>query len=226
MASAPGRASLGATSLAEPAIARPGSAPMRIPWTSPATRDATGTAGCISFYVSVLCVSCFLSAAVAFVAIVVVGVVAGVVNRYHVAIGSGVYTGRQTTRIRETYGIQGTHEDDVITGIFCQPCSLIRNELEIRRRENARRQLELSSGLRPPVPLGDDAFQPIYTMAVTQPYTSEPRMNSSGPAKGRLKGREVHFHEPLQGESGSSAQNPPRMVPLYPTDRNMQKQGA
>ncbi|KAK0720537.1 hypothetical protein B0H67DRAFT_643780 [Lasiosphaeris hirsuta] len=95
-------------------------------------------------------------------------------SEYKGYIGSGIFTAKQTKRIRETYSIKGTYGDDVAKGIFCQPCSLIRNELEVRRRETDKRAGELASG---PFPLGELNYQPIYAMA-TEGYRLEPQMTS------------------------------------------------
>lgn len=132
-------------------------------------------------------------------------------------IGSGIYTGRETRRIRNAYRIKGTYCDDITKGIFCQPCSLIRNDLEIRRREKDR-GLELTLGLRAPVPLGEQAFRPMYAMPVTEGYQGEPRMTTSNVPQDR--GREVHFHpvpKDRNGERGEGA----RVVPLYPTEQDL-----
>ena len=94
-------------------------------------------------------------------------------------IGSGVYTGSQTRRVRKAYGIQGTYFDDLAKGIFCQPCSLIRNDLEIRRRETEEIYLHLAAGLRPPMPLGEENYRPIYAMPTSEGYQREPRMTTS-----------------------------------------------
>lgn len=145
---------------------------------------------------------------------------------YHEDIGSGVYTGKQTHRIRKKYGIPGNYNDDIIKGICCQPCSLIRNENEIRQRESLNHALEN----RGPVPLGENNYQPMFTMTVSdqnQPlftlpinegYRPEPRMGSqgSGQSKSGLGHREVHFHEPSQGDQGS------RIAPLCAGDEDLQ----
>lgn len=123
-------------------------------------------------------------------------------------IGSGIYTATQTKRVRQTYGIEGSHGDDVAKGIFCQPCSLIRNELEVRRRETENRGLQMSEGFGPPLPLGENDYRPLFAMANSEAYRPEPRMTSNG-----QQNREVHFHPPLQ-ERG------PQMVPPYPTGLN------
>ncbi|KAK3359211.1 hypothetical protein B0T25DRAFT_90237 [Lasiosphaeria hispida] len=135
-------------------------------------------------------------------------------------IGSGIHTAKQTRRIRETYSIKGTYGDDVAKGICCQPCSLIRNELEVRRRETEKRGGELASG---PFPLGELNYQPIYAMT-TEGYRSEPQMTPQNlrhiapiPINRQAQGREVHFHleEPGGGRTG------PRIVPLYPTGHEL-----
>ena len=94
-------------------------------------------------------------------------------------IGSGVYTGSQTRRVRKAYGIQGSYFDDLAKGVFCQPCSLIRNDLEIRRRETEEIYLHLAAGLRPPMPLGEENYRPIYAMPTSEGYQREPRMTTS-----------------------------------------------
>ncbi|KAK3370327.1 hypothetical protein B0H63DRAFT_564516 [Podospora didyma] len=114
-------------------------------------------------------------------------------------IGSGIYTAKETKRIRMTYDIKGSYGDDVAKGIFCQPCSLIRNELEVRRREGGKQHFELAKGLFPPVPLGETEFQPMFAMAGNEGYKPEPQMNA---------GREVHLHPQEQGG--------PRMIPMFP----------
>lgn len=50
-------------------------------------------------------------------------------------IGSGIYTGKVTRRIRDLYGIDGTYDGDIVKGICCPACALIRNDREVRRRE-------------------------------------------------------------------------------------------
>ncbi|KAK3327488.1 hypothetical protein B0T19DRAFT_484585 [Cercophora scortea] len=128
-------------------------------------------------------------------------------------IGSGIYTGRETRRVRETYGIKGNYCADVAKGIFCQPCSLIRNDLEVRRREIANAQFELEEDLQPPIPLGEREYQPLYALNANQAYKSEPPMGSNlrqvlpVPENGS-PGREVHFREPGRPNA--------RMVPIYP----------
>ncbi|EDO64947.2 hypothetical protein NCU10291 [Neurospora crassa OR74A] len=133
-------------------------------------------------------------------------------------IGSGIYTGRETTRIRQKYGIKGTAGDDMTRGIFCQPCSLIRNDLEIRQREGMKQEADLP----PPRPLGED-YQPIFAIK-PDGYKSEPRMTTprgilkpiaspeiSSPPDGQPALREVHFHEPGQG-------NAPNVAASYPAE--------
>ncbi|KAJ4411243.1 porphobilinogen deaminase [Neurospora sp. IMI 360204] len=133
-------------------------------------------------------------------------------------IGSGIYTGRETTRIRKKYGIKGTAGDDITTGILCQPCSLIRNDLEIRQREGMKQEADLP----PPRPLGED-YQPIFAIK-PDGYKSEPRMTTprgilkpitspetSSPPDGQPAMREVRFHEPGQG-------NAPNVAASYPTE--------
>lgn len=133
-------------------------------------------------------------------------------------IGSGIYTGKETTRIREKYGIKGTAGDDITKGIFCQPCSLVRNDLEIRQREGMKRDDDLP----PPRPLGEN-YQPIYAMK-PDGYKSEPRMTTprgilkpitspetSLPPDGHPTLREVRFHEPGQGTA-------PNVAASYPTE--------
>ncbi|KAK4462146.1 hypothetical protein QBC42DRAFT_297115 [Cladorrhinum samala] len=109
-------------------------------------------------------------------------------------IGSGVYTGKQTRRIRDIYGIKGDYTNDVAKGIFCQPCSLIRNGLEIRQRNADNVHLGL---FQAPIPLGENQYEPIYAMGTNLAYSSEPQMSAA------------HIH--LGGEGQD-----PRIVPLYP----------
>lgn len=103
-------------------------------------------------------------------------------------------------------------------GIFCQPCSLIRNDLEIRQREGMKQEADLP----PPRPLGED-YQPIFAIK-PDGYKSEPRMTtprgilkpvtspeSSSPPDGQPALREVHFREPGQG-------NAPNMAASYPAE--------
>ncbi|KAK3948581.1 hypothetical protein QBC32DRAFT_408518 [Pseudoneurospora amorphoporcata] len=133
-------------------------------------------------------------------------------------IGSGIYTGKETTRIREKYGIKGTAGDDITMGILCQPCSLIRNDLEIRQRESMKREADLP----PPRPIGEN-YQPIFAIK-PDGYKSEPRMTTprgilkpitspetSSPPDGQPTLREVRFHEPGQG-------NAPNVAASYPTE--------
>lgn len=140
-------------------------------------------------------------------------------------VGSGVYTGRQTHQIRKKYGIEGTYSDDIIKGIFCQPCSLIRNELEVRRREGEKRHNKLSKELQPPVPLQDTI------VAMAGPYKSEPRMTSGKPKekepkekepKEKAPVRQVHFRKPAErksDEKDQAKQRAPRIIPLCPTEK-------
>ncbi|KAK4164936.1 hypothetical protein QBC43DRAFT_209795 [Cladorrhinum sp. PSN259] len=108
-------------------------------------------------------------------------------------IGSGVYTGKQTRKIRETYGIQGDYTDDIVKGIFCQPCSLIRNGLEVRRRKDENINLGL---FQAPMPLGENQYEPMYTMGTNLAYVPEPQMSA-------------HLHPGIEGQD-------PYIVPLYP----------
>ncbi|KAK4230381.1 hypothetical protein QBC38DRAFT_357175 [Podospora fimiseda] len=109
-------------------------------------------------------------------------------------IGSGVYTGKQTRQVREAYGIKGDYTDDVVKGIFCQPCSLIRNGLEIRRRKNENVNL---GQFQAPVPLGENQYEPIYSMMNNNlAYATEPQMTA-----------QLHPSSEVQG---------PRVVSLYP----------
>ncbi|CCC13904.1 hypothetical protein SMACR_07974 [Sordaria macrospora] len=133
-------------------------------------------------------------------------------------IGSGIYTGKETTRIREKYGIKGTTGDDITKGILCQPCSLIRNDLEIRQRESMKREADLP----PPRPIGE-SYQPIFAIK-PDGYKSEPRMTTprgilkpitspetSSPPDGQPTLREVRFHEPGQA-------NAPNVAASHPTE--------
>ncbi|KAM7218934.1 hypothetical protein V8F06_005670 [Rhypophila decipiens] len=84
-------------------------------------------------------------------------------------IGSGVYTGRETHRIRHKYLISGDYLQDIVNGICCQPCSLVRNEAEIRRRElypGPERQ-SYTEASEAPVDMEPQAFQPLYAFAVS-----------------------------------------------------------
>ncbi|KAK4177618.1 hypothetical protein QBC36DRAFT_309940 [Triangularia setosa] len=117
---------------------------------------------------------------------------------FTLCIGSGVYVGRQTHHVRKTYGIQGKYSDDIAQGIFCQPCSLIRNELEVRKREKLRDNIMQMQAA--PMPLGENRFQPMYTMPVHDTYRSEPQMMAS------------HIHQDENDEGQ-------RVVPLFPRDQ-------
>ncbi|KAK4451927.1 PLAC8 family-domain-containing protein [Podospora aff. communis PSN243] len=131
-------------------------------------------------------------------------------------IGSGIYTGKQTKRIRERYNIEGTYCDDVVKGIFCQPCSLIRNDIEIRRREKVDNRLELAGGLRPPIPIGEENYRPIFAMPSTEGYRREPYMTTANiPIH---QGREPHHHPGLNN-AGANFQ----AVPLYPTEEEIRE---
>lgn len=121
-------------------------------------------------------------------------------------IGSGIYTGRETKRIRKTYRIKGTYCDDIAKGIFCQPCSLIRNDLEIRRREKDR-EIEITLGLRAPVPLGEQAFRPMYAMPITEGYRAEPQMSTSS----------------VPQDTNSKRGEGVRKMPLYPTEQDLRE---
>ncbi|KAK4193034.1 hypothetical protein QBC35DRAFT_469359 [Podospora australis] len=112
---------------------------------------------------------------------------------FTVGIGSGVYTAKQTREIRQTYGIKGKYGDDVVKGIFCQPCSLIRNGLEVRRRTRDRANIEL---LQAPLPLGEQTYHPLFTMSTNDAYRAEPQMSTS------------HTHP-----------NEDRAIPLYPQEQ-------
>jgi len=130
-------------------------------------------------------------------------------------IGSGIYTGKQTKRIRKTYNIKGNYCDDIAKGIFCQPCSLIRNDLEIRRREKVDNNIELAAGLHPPLPFGEENYRQMYAMPVTEGYRTEPYMTAANiPIQ---QGREMHFHPGAEGSGGQGA----RPVPLYPTEQEI-----
>lgn len=82
----------------------------------------------------------------------------------------------------------------MVKGIFCQPCSLIRNGLEIRQRSADNINLGL---FQPPIPLGENQYEPIYAMGNNLAYSSEPQMSAA------------HIHLGSEGQD-------PRMVPLYP----------
>ncbi|KAK1760436.1 hypothetical protein QBC47DRAFT_5179 [Echria macrotheca] len=104
-------------------------------------------------------------------------------------IGSGIYTAHQTGRIRATYNIWGNRYGDVAKGIFCQPCSLIQNDLEIRRREREKGvELQLSQGRRGPTPLGEENYRPIFTMPVTEKYRAEPQMTTGSKSGDEMPG--------------------------------------
>lgn len=103
-------------------------------------------------------------------------------------------------------------------GVLCQPCSLIRNDLEIRQRESMKQEADLP----PPHPLGEN-YQPIFGIK-PDGYKSEPRMTTprgilkstnspetSTPPDGQPTLREVRFHEPGQG-------NAPNVAASYPTE--------
>ncbi|KAH8898565.1 hypothetical protein GQ53DRAFT_419682 [Thozetella sp. PMI_491] len=120
--------------------------------------------------------------------------------------GSGVYTAKQTRRVRETYDIPGTYSDDVVKGIFCLPCSQIRNELEVRTRE-AEKQGRESGYLEPPVPLGE-TYRPMDAMTGEDPYESQPPMRvvSPTPTDSNITGQTLP-----ENRMGF-----PRMTPVYP----------
>ncbi|KAK0619766.1 PLAC8 family-domain-containing protein [Immersiella caudata] len=127
-------------------------------------------------------------------------------------IGSGIYTGKQTKRIRKTYNIKGNYCDDVAKGIFCQPCSLIRNDLEIRRRERVDTNIELAAGLRAPMPFGEENYRPIFVMPNTEGYRREPYMTAVNLPIHQVRGS--HYHP--RGED-------PHAEPLYPTEEEIRE---
>ncbi len=61
----------------------------------------------------------------------------------------------------------GTYRDDVVKGIFCRPCSQIRNELRFVHERLNKQQLELGL-IQPSVPLGA-TYQSMHTMPVAVP---------------------------------------------------------
>ncbi|KAK4645965.1 porphobilinogen deaminase [Podospora bellae-mahoneyi] len=123
---------------------------------------------------------------------------------FTLSIGSGVYVGKQTHHIRKTYGIQGKYSDDIAQGIFCQPCSLIRNELEVKKREELRDRVIMMQQTGPvPIGEGPEGFRALYTMApVMQGYRAEPRMSAS--------------HSHVDEERGENGQ---REVALFPREQ-------
>ncbi|KAK5654803.1 hypothetical protein OQA88_6839 [Cercophora sp. LCS_1] len=125
-------------------------------------------------------------------------------------IGSGIYTAKVTGEIRKKYNIKGDRCDDVTKGIFCQPCSLIRNDLEVRRREKDTKVGELVEGSRGPMPLGERDFQPMFAMPNSEGYRQQPQMSAA-------QGGVAHLHQ-RTGAAGS------RIVPLYPTDQDLRDQ--
>ena len=129
---------------------------------------------------------------------------------YHLSkgFGSGIYTAKQTRRVRHVYDIPGSYGDDVVKGIFCQPCSQIRNELEVRARETEKQQLELGY-LRLPVPAGEN-YRPMHNLPVTVPYQPQPVMKivSPTPIDRQFLGPNFPSYPP----------GPARVVPLYPED--------
>ncbi|KAK3945783.1 hypothetical protein QBC46DRAFT_424524 [Diplogelasinospora grovesii] len=146
-------------------------------------------------------------------------------------IGSGVYTAKQTKRIRESYGIRGTYRDDVFKGICCQPCSLTRNQLEIRQREFEKMELQAAINARPPLPLGETDYQPMYTMRANTAYQEEPQMahptlRRASPMSddAMAANRGVHFREPLSEQQAihqGRHKNAPRVITLYPTETDI-----
>ncbi|KAK0751966.1 hypothetical protein B0T18DRAFT_403785 [Schizothecium vesticola] len=122
-------------------------------------------------------------------------------------IGSGVLTSKHTQKIRRTYGIKGNHCRDIATGIFCQPCSLIRNDLEIRRRQSDKEGHELGPVLSPPVPLGEERFRPMYSMPVTEGYQSEPLMTTASSIEASARGSHWHSSEDLRVRASSVAKS-------------------
>ena len=55
---------------------------------------------------------------------------------------TGILTGFQRTRLRATYGIEGSIAGDFVQAICCQNCTLMQNDREIRAREG---QVELQT---------------------------------------------------------------------------------
>lgn len=53
----------------------------------------------------------------------------------HAGISSSIMTSNEIGRVRKLYGIKGSHKNDVVTAVFCPCCSVLRNELEVRTRE-------------------------------------------------------------------------------------------
>ena len=93
-------------------------------------------------------------------------------------------------------------------GIFCQPCSQIRNELEVRTRETEKQQLELGY-LRLPAPAGEN-YRPMHSLPVTVPYQSQPVMKIVSPTPINSQFLGPNFPSYPSG--------PARVVPLYPED--------
>ncbi|KAL2025000.1 hypothetical protein VTK56DRAFT_2 [Thermocarpiscus australiensis] len=95
-------------------------------------------------------------------------------------ITSGIAVAKQTRFIRETYGISGTRRKDKIEGIFCQPCSLIRNDLEVRQREEVKRNAALAQA---PAPLGENGYRQLHAMSPNDGYRLELPMTSISPTQ-------------------------------------------
>lgn len=132
-------------------------------------------------------------------------------------LGSGIYTGEQTRRVRKAFHIKGNCCGDVASGILCQPCSLIRNNHEIRQRArmNNSKNFEMAPGLPPPLPLGEENYRPIYGMVAADGYQKEPQMTTlNAPSR---QSRELHYHQAVNGAGENLA------VPLYPTEREIRE---
>ena len=87
---------------------------------------------------------------------------------YLVGIGCCIYTGKETRHIRELYGIDGSYPADIAKGVLCYSCSLMRNELEVRKREEERQ-------LRQNLGLVDDPYSQIQPMVSPSARIKTPR---------------------------------------------------
>jgi hypothetical protein len=85
-------------------------------------------------------------------------------------------TGMQRSQIRGLYGIDGNVANDIVAGIFCQSCTLMNNDREVRARQGDK---HLRNGKNYRKHSGSDGI-------VNEQPQSQPQMSYAQPGDGQL----------------------------------------
>ncbi|KAB5575442.1 hypothetical protein GE09DRAFT_593304 [Coniochaeta sp. 2T2.1] len=139
---------------------------------------------------------------------------------FPLCISCSVLTSSGTRRIRMLYGIKGSNKNDVLTSIFCPCCSVLRNELEVRTREEEKWNDKHGMVVEPYVP---EALMTLSRVSSGKENRAPSRKNSTRGSFGSVirkkfsfpSLRSLHYEEKQAQKQGYELQdrNTPKTTP-------------